>query len=122
MYKSNVTDKDRENGNEFLNNLNIPRLSEEQKQSCEGEIFVEEITATLNSFESNKSPDNDGILIEFYKSCWELISDPFMECVRECFDHGEMSSSQRKAIIKIELSLKIVRQSLLLTSKVIALR
>ena len=57
-----------------------------------------------------------------YKSCWELISDPFMECVRECFNHGEMSSSQRKAIItliekqhKIELSLKIGGQSLLLT-------
>ena len=29
LYKSNVTDEDRENGNEFLNNLNIPRLSEE---------------------------------------------------------------------------------------------
>ena len=98
LYKSNVTDEDRENGNEFLNNLNIPRLSEEQKQSCEGEIFVEEITAILNSFESNKSPGNDGIPIEFYKSCWELINDPFMECVRECFNHGEMSSSQRKVL------------------------
>ena len=36
-----------------------------------------------------------------YKSCWELISVPFMECVRECFNHGEMSSSQRKAIITL---------------------
>ena len=85
MYKSNVTDKDRENrenGNKFLNNLNIPRFSEERKQSCEKEIFVEEITAILNSFENKKSPGNDGIPIEFYKSCGELISDPFMECVR----------------------------------------
>ena len=101
LYKSNVTDEDRENrenGNKFLNNLNIPRFSEEQKQSCEKEIFVEEITAILNSFENNKSPGNDGMPIEFYKSCWELISDPFMECVRECFNHGEMSGSQRKAI------------------------
>ena len=40
LYKSNVTDQDKENGNEFFNNLNIPRLSEEQKkQFCEGEIF-----------------------------------------------------------------------------------
>ena len=62
--------------------MNIPRFSEEQKQSCEKEIFVEEITAILNSFENKKSPGNDGIPIEFYKSCGELISDPFMECVR----------------------------------------
>ena len=60
MYKSNLTDEDRENGNEFLNNFNIPRLSEEQKQSYEGEMFFEEITAILNSFESNKSPGIDG--------------------------------------------------------------
>ena len=58
LYKSTVTDEDRENGNEFLNNFNIQRLSEEKKQSCEGEISVEEFTAILNSFESNKSPGN----------------------------------------------------------------
>ena len=81
--------------------MNIPRLPEEQKQSCQGEIFVEEITSILNSFESNKSPGNDGIPVEFYKSCLKLISYPFMECVRECFNHGEMSSSQRKAIITL---------------------
>ena len=100
FYYIACTNQTRENGHEFLNNLNKLRLSEEQKQSCEGEIFVEEITAILNSFESNKSPGNDGIPIEFYKRCWELISDPFMECVRECFNHGEMKSnhnSHRKA-------------------------
>ena len=45
--------------------MNIPRLSEEQLQSCEGEIFAEEITAILNSIEGNKSPGNGGIPIEF---------------------------------------------------------
>ena len=43
----------------------MARLSVEQKQSCEGEIFVEEVTAILNSSESNKSLGNDGIPIEF---------------------------------------------------------
>ena len=60
MYKSNLTDEDRENRKEFSNNFNIPRLSEEQKQSYEGEMFLEETTAILNSFESNKSLGNDG--------------------------------------------------------------
>ena len=40
----------------FSNNLNLPRLSGEQKQSCEVQIFVEKITAILNSSESNKYP------------------------------------------------------------------
>ena len=60
--------------------------------------MLKKLQPSLTVFESNKSPGNDGIPIEFYKNCWELINDPFMECVRECFNHGEMSSSQRKVL------------------------
>ena len=38
------------------------KLSEEQKQSCEGEISLEEIKLILDSFQNNKSPGSDGIL------------------------------------------------------------
>ena len=87
--------------NFFLNNLNIPKLSEEQKQSCEGDISPEEIKSILESFQNNKSPGNDGIPIEFYKICWNLISDSFIECVNESFKFGEMSNTQRKAVFTL---------------------
>ena len=51
----------------FLNDLNIPKLLEEQKISCEGEITSEECVLLLDSFQNNKIPGNDGIPIEFYK-------------------------------------------------------
>ena len=57
--------------------------------------------SVLNSFQNNKSPGNDGLPIEFYKTCWNLINESFMECVRESFKCGEMSSSQRKAVINL---------------------
>jgi len=57
LYKSNVTDEDRENGNEFLNNFNIQRLSEEKKNNLVNEKYLLK-KAILNSFESNKSPGN----------------------------------------------------------------
>ena len=88
-------------GETFLSNLNIPKLSEEQKQSCEGEISLEEIKLILDSFQKNKSPGSDGIPIEFYKICWTLISDSFLECIKESFKYGEMSCSQRKAVITL---------------------
>jgi hypothetical protein len=88
-------------GETFLSNLNIPKLSEEQKQSCEGEIPLEEIKLVLDSFQNNKSPGNDGIPIEFYKTCWDLIGDSFIECTKESFKYGEMSSSQNKAVITL---------------------
>ena len=73
LYKSKSTVMDCNIGETFLSNLNIPKLSEEQKQSCEGEISLEEIKLILDSFQNNKSPGSDGIPIEFYKTCWNLI-------------------------------------------------
>ena len=81
--------------------MNIPKLSEEQEQSFEGDISPEEIKSILESFQNNKSPGNDGIPIEFYKTCWNLISDSFIECVNESFKFGEMSNTQRKAVITL---------------------
>ena len=83
----------------FLNKLSIPKLSEEQKQSCEDEISLEECKRVLDSFQNNKSPGNDGLPIAFYKTCWDLITDcfdSFIDCVKETYKYGEMSSSQRK--------------------------
>ena len=39
----------------------------EQKNSCEGLISPEECSKLLDSFQSNKSPGNDGIPAEFYR-------------------------------------------------------
>ena len=45
--------------NSFLKDLNIPKLSEEQKVSCEGKTTLEECALLLESFANNKSPGND---------------------------------------------------------------
>ena len=40
--------------------MEIPKLSEEQKQKCEGKISLQECEIILNNFRDNKSPGNDG--------------------------------------------------------------
>ena len=99
LYQTKATDSDCVKS--FLNDLNIPQLSEEQKQSCEGGITAEECSEILESFQNNKSPGNDGIPIEFYKKCWNLICEPFINCVNESFKKEEMSNSQRQAVITL---------------------
>ena len=101
LYESQSNDTNDKLSETFLSNLKMPTLSEGQKQSCEGEISLEELESVLNSFQNNKSPGNDGLPIEFYKTCWNLINESFMECVKESFKYGEMSSSQRKAVINL---------------------
>ena len=49
-------------------------------------------------FSNNKAPGNDGIPIEFYKKLWPLISEPF---ANECLEKGEMSCSQKRAVITL---------------------
>lgn len=81
--------------------MGIPKLSAEQKQTCEGKISIQECENVLDSFQTNKSPGNDGIPIEFYKRCWNIISQPFLESVNESFEKGEMSNSQKQAVITL---------------------
>ncbi len=52
LYESQFNEINREISLPFLSNLNIPTLSEEQKQSCEGEITFEELESVLNSFQT----------------------------------------------------------------------
>ena len=56
--------------------LNTPKVSEEQRQSCEGRITTEECRTIIETFQNNKSPGNDGLPID-------LISEPFIDCVNE---------------------------------------
>ena len=74
----------------FLMNLNIRKLTDEQKDLCEGKIYRKECKSILDSFQNdNKTPDSDGIPTELYKRCWPLIEELFISCSYECFEKGE---------------------------------
>ena len=86
LYKAKTTDSD-DSVKTFLNDLNIPQLSEQQKLS--GGIWIKECKKILETFESNKPSGTDGISIESYKNCWNLICEPFLNCVKEVCKSGQ---------------------------------
>ena len=64
--------------------------------------FIRECFRLLNSFDLNKTPGrNDGIPIGFYKPFWAVLKDSFIKCVNGCFEKGEMSNSQKQAVITL---------------------
>ena len=69
--------------------------------SCEGKITAEECAKILQSFQLNKAPGNDGIPVEFYIKFWPIISEVFINFANECFSTGEMSCSQKQAVITV---------------------
>ena len=63
---------------EFLKDIPMPSLTEEQKKICEGESTKKEIYRPLISMENNKSSGNDGPTKEFYCTFWNEIKNIFI--------------------------------------------
>ena len=50
---------------EYLHNINIPQLSQNERESCEGLLRKRECWKAPSSIKNNKSPGNDGLTKEF---------------------------------------------------------
>ena len=86
---------------EFLNLVSIPQLTEDQSKDCEFILSEKDLLLVLNSIPNNKSPGNDDLTKEFYEVFWEDLKTPLTLSFKSAFDKGELSSSQKQAVIKL---------------------
>ena len=87
--------------NSFLNNPKIPKLSDNDIRICDGKLTVDECYKSLQLFESNKSPGNDGLTIEFYRAFWHVLGSVMVDSLNCSYDYSELSNSQKEAIITL---------------------
>ena len=59
------------------------------------------LNKALDTFDSGKTPGNDGIPAEFYKTFWSSVGVFMTEVFNHSFELGQMSSSQQQAIITL---------------------
>ena len=85
----------------FFRNKSIPSLSEEKKKICEFDLTSFECLSVLRNMPKNKSPGNDGITSEFYLFFWNIIGFFVLEVLNTGLKTGQMSSSQRQAVITL---------------------
>ena len=85
----------------FLETLEVPKLTTNDAQVCEGKLTVVECFKSLQLFENNKLPGDDGLTVEFYKAFWNVVGKTMVESLNYAYDHGELSNSQRRAIITL---------------------
>ena len=83
----------------FTGNLEIPKLSEVNKTSCECPILEDELEDALKRMKKGSSPGCDGLTTSLYKFFWEDIGDLVYKSFKKAFEKGELSLSQRRAII-----------------------
>ena len=79
----------------------MPQLNEFDHNRCEGIITKRECWDALSSMNNNKSPGNDGLSKEFYICFFEKLANPLIQALNQSFVDGEMSNSQRQAVITL---------------------
>ena len=100
LYKS-ASNKDN-NSYRLVDETDIDlRLTEEQKDSCEGVLTIEECYNALKTFKSNKSPGCDGIPAEFYLEMWPELGVKLVESLNCSLTNGTLSVSQRRGVITL---------------------
>ena len=87
--------------NSFLSNSGIPKLTFNEARICDGKLTVDECYKSLQLFESNKSPGNDGLTVEFYRAFWHILGNLMVDSLNCSYDFGELSNSQKQAIITL---------------------
>ena len=83
----------------FCENDNIPKLNQQQKNSCENDLTENELHKTLKSFSKNKSPGIDGITAEFYLYFWVDLKSKLLQVYNESFENGILPESLRLGLI-----------------------
>ena len=86
---------------DFLRNLNIPKLSDDDRTSCEGKLTLNECWEALKSMGSSKSPGNDGRTKEFYVCFFKDVGQYLIDALNLSFGYGMLSTSQRQAVITL---------------------
>ena len=86
--------------NEFITD-NVPKLTNNERDICEGRITLNEAYKTLCGMTIGKTPGNDGIPVEFYLHFWPKVGHFVVNSSNYGYDHGILSTSQRQSIIKL---------------------
>ena len=102
FFYSNLYKENNSHSSSFLEDLKeVPILTEELRMVCEGRIEYNECFNVLQSFPKNKTPGNDGLTIQFCVAFWSLIGKPIVDCINYSYEFGELSNSQKQAIITL---------------------
>lgn len=76
-------------------------LSQDQADSCDGHISLNEAFTALAGMAKGKSPGSDGLPMEFYLAFWDVIGPDLVDVFNASYDSGLLSLSQREALISL---------------------
>ena len=97
LYTEALTDEDAQN--EVLGLLD-KTLTNEQKNKCSEDFLLGDLRRAMRESANGKSPGQDGISMEFYKTFWDLMGPDMLLIFRHSYETGLLPESQRVAVIR----------------------
>ena len=80
----------------------LPKINDELKESLDRSITLNDLTTVLfKNMSPSKSPGNDGLTVKFLRKFWPQLSSLLMESLKESWEHGELSTSQKESVIRL---------------------
>ena len=101
FYEHLYSKKEQTNSNiDFFDNA-LPKLNENESNSCEGQITEQECIKAIKEMKNQKSPGSDGITAEFYKIFWHDIKDYYLKSINFSFQNQELTELQKQSVITL---------------------
>jgi exonuclease III len=103
LYSKTDVDLHSNSANSFLKSDNIPKLSDDESNGCEGKLTYNECFKILHKMKNGKSPGNDGLSVCFYKQFWHVFGKLLVNSLNASYETGELNSSQKQGVITLIL-------------------
>lgn len=100
FYKNLYSSRDKGGGmNRFLGRLEVPVLSESNRDRVESPITLEELQQAAAGMANQKFPGPDGLPLETYKLYGEVLLPGLLKTLRWAVVEGRLPSSMSEATI-----------------------
>ena len=80
-------------------NINTPTLSQEESDSLEGPITLQEALSSIKQMKNDKSPGSGGFTAEFFQFFFTDLDTFMVRSINYGFYNGQMSITQRQGVI-----------------------
>ena len=77
------------------------KLPGDASSSCDGPLFVDEVSLALEGMALEKSPGSDGLPVEFYRAFWHILGADLVVVLNDSFSVGSLPPSLRSALISV---------------------
>ncbi len=89
--------------NILFDELEFPQLAEDAKLDLENNLSIEELVDAVQSMNSGKAPEPDGLPVEIYKTFSKRLMPYLLEMYTESYETGILPPSLRSALITLVL-------------------